>query len=52
VRRTRLVGLQAQLWPDWRSHAFVTNRTGDAVTLDADHRAHAVVELAIRDLKS
>jgi hypothetical protein len=24
VRRTRLVGQQAQLWPDWRHHAFVT----------------------------
>ena len=52
VRRTRLVGPQAQLWPDWRHHAFVTDRPGDAVTLDADHRAHAVVELAIRDLKA
>ena len=51
VRRTRLVGPQAQLWPDWRHHAFVTDRPGDAVALDADHRAHAVVELSIRDLK-
>ncbi len=51
VRRTRLVGKQAQLWPDWRHHAFVTDLTGDAVTVDADHRAHAVIELAIRDLK-
>jgi hypothetical protein len=52
VRRTRLVGEQAQLWPDWRHHAFVTNRAGTAVDLDADHRHHAVVELAIRDLKA
>ena len=52
VRRTRLTGQQAQLWPDWRHHAFVTDRTGDAVDLDADHRHHAVVELAIRDLKA
>lgn len=51
VRRTRLTGSQAQLWPDWRHHAFVTDRPGDAVTLDADHRRHAVIELAIRDLK-
>ncbi len=51
VRRTRLVGTQAQLWPDWRHHAFVTDLAGDAVTVDAQHRAHAVVELAIRDLK-
>ncbi len=40
-----------RLFPDWRHHAFITNRTGDAVVLDRDHRAHAVVELAIRDLK-
>jgi hypothetical protein len=51
VRRTRLVGPQATLWPDWRHHAFVTDRPGTAVELDADHRRHAVVELAIRDLK-
>lgn len=51
VRRTRLVGRQATLWPDWRHHAFVTNRTGTAVELDVDHRRHAVIELAIRDLK-
>ena len=51
VRRTRLVGPQARLWPEWRYHAFVTNRDGDAVDLDADHRRHAICELAIRDLK-
>jgi DDE family transposase len=51
VRRTRLVGRQAQLWPDWRYHAFITNRTGTTVALDGDHRDHAVIELAIRDLK-
>ena len=27
VRRTRLVGAQAELFPDWRYHAFATNRT-------------------------
>ena len=32
VRRTRLVGAQAELWPDWRHHAFLTNRT-DAIEL-------------------
>jgi Transposase DDE domain group 1 len=30
---------------------LVTDRPGTAVELDADHRRHAVVELAIRDLK-
>jgi hypothetical protein len=33
VRRTRLVGAQATLWPDWRHHAFVTDRVGTAVAL-------------------
>jgi hypothetical protein len=52
VRRTRLVGKQAALWPDWRYHVFVTNRSDTDVTLiDREHRHHAVVELAIRDLK-
>jgi hypothetical protein len=53
VRRTRIEGdpkLPA-LFDTWRHHAFVTNRTGDMVELDVDHRAHAVIELAIRDLK-
>lgn len=51
VRRTRLTGTQATLWPNWRHHAFITDRVGDPVALDTDHRAHAVVELAIRDWK-
>jgi hypothetical protein len=51
VRRTRLVGAQAELWPDWRHHAFLTNRTENIKLVEAEHRQHAVVELAIRDLK-
>jgi hypothetical protein len=51
VRRTRLVGAQAQLWPDWRHFAFLTNRTEDIVTVEAEHRDHAVVEQVIADLK-
>jgi hypothetical protein len=51
VRRTRLLGPQATLWPDWRYHPFVTDRQGSAVMLDADHRRHAVCKLTIRDLK-
>ena len=53
VRRTRIEddpNLPA-LFAGWRHHAFVTNREGDPVSLDRDHRAHAVVELSIRDLK-
>ena len=52
VRRTRLTGAaQQRLWPDWRHHAFLTDLDGPAVDVDRFHRHHAVVELAIRDLK-
>ena len=52
VRRTRLTDkVQQQLWPDWRHHAFLTDLTGTTVEVDRFHRQHAVVELAIRDLK-
>jgi hypothetical protein len=51
VRRTKLADPQPALFPVFRYHAFITNRDGDAVSLDADHRCHALVELAIRDLK-
>jgi hypothetical protein len=51
VRRTRITGAQPELFANWRYHAFITDRCGNPVDLDADHRAHAVVELAIRDLK-
>ena len=51
VRRTRLTGKQADLFPDWRYHIVVTNRHEPVVVVDAEHRQHAVVELTIRDLK-
>jgi hypothetical protein len=51
VRRTRLIGVQAELWPDWRHFAFLTNRTDPLSVVEAEHRQHAVIELAIRDLK-
>jgi DDE family transposase len=51
VRRTRLVGEQAELFPDWRHFAFLTNRTEELEVVEAEHRQHAVVELCIRDLK-
>jgi hypothetical protein len=52
VRRTRLTDArQAKLWPDWRHFAFLTDVTGTAVEVDKFHRAHATVELAIKDLK-
>ncbi len=52
VRRSRLVDpTQAQLWPDWRYHTFVTSLDVAVVAADQFHRDHARVELAIRDLK-
>lgn len=53
VRRVRNHhGPQGQLFATWRYHAFVTNLAGPAWALDQQHRAHAVVELSIRDLKA
>ena len=51
MRRTRLVGKQADLFPNWQYFAFATNRTEPLLVVEAEHREHAVVELAIRDLK-
>jgi hypothetical protein len=51
VRRTRLTGPQATLWPNRRHFAFLTDLEGPATDLDAFHRSHAVVELAIDDWK-
>ena len=52
IRRSRLLGAQGELWPNWRYHCFVTDRADlDTVAADANHRGHATVELAIRDLK-
>jgi hypothetical protein len=51
VRRTRLVGAQAELWPDWRHFCLITNRDEDITVVEAEHREHAVVEQVIADLK-
>jgi hypothetical protein len=51
VRRTRLLGAQAELWPEWRHFAFITNRTDDIAIVEAEHRDHAVIEQVIADLK-
>ena len=51
ARRTRLLGAQAELWPDWRHFCFITNRTEDTALVEAEHRDHAVVEQVISDLK-
>ncbi|HEY5044223.1 MAG TPA: IS1380 family transposase [Solirubrobacteraceae bacterium] len=50
VRRVRLVGPQAQLFPTWRHYAALTNRTEALAIVEAEHRDHANVELEIRDL--
>jgi hypothetical protein len=50
VRRTRTLGDQTQLFPDWQYFPFVTNRAEDIALIEAEHRQHAVVELVIRDL--
>ena len=51
VRRTRLLGKQAELWPDWRHFAFITNRSEELTLVESEHRDHAVVEQVIADLK-
>jgi hypothetical protein len=53
VRRVHLHAQeeQGELFAYWRHFAFLTNRSEDMHTVDAEHRDHAEVELAIRDLK-
>src|SRR5204862_2163064 len=53
VRRVHLNAQDEQtaLFPYWRHFAFVTNRSADLHLVDREHRQHAEVELAIRDLK-
>jgi Transposase DDE domain group 1 len=52
VRRVRPTpGSQLALDVVFDYHAFVTDRQGTMLALEADHRDHAQVELVIRDLK-
>ncbi len=52
VRRVKPApGSQLALFEAYEYHAFVTDMEGSAVELDTYHRAHAEVELVIRDLK-
>ena len=44
-------GSQLALFTTYAYHAFVTDRRGDTLTLEADHRRHAEIENVIRDLK-
>ena len=53
VRRVKPTpGSQLALFERYEYHAFITDRSGSAIGLDAYHRAHAEVELVIRDLKA
>ncbi len=52
VRRVRPTpGSQLALLTHYSYHAFITDRLGDTLALEADHRRHAEVEDTIRDLK-
>jgi hypothetical protein len=44
-------GSQLALYTDYGYHAFITNRHGEMLALEAYHRGHAEVENTIRDLK-
>ena len=52
VRRVKPTpGSQLALFANYSYHAFITGREGDTLELEADHRRHAEIENAIRDLK-
>ena len=44
-------GSQLALFASYSYHGFITDRDGDTLELEADHRRHAEIENAIRDLK-
>ncbi|HEX2029458.1 MAG TPA: IS1380 family transposase [Nitriliruptorales bacterium] len=53
VRRVRpTLGSQLALDVVFDYHAILTDRDGQMLEIEADHQAHAVIELAIRDLKA
>lgn len=53
VRRVRPTpGTQLALFTNWDYHAFVTDRTGEMLEFEADHRRHAIIEQSIAELKS
>ena len=52
VRRVKPTpGSQLALFATYSYHAFITDRAGDTLELKADHRRHAEIQNAIRDLK-
>ena len=53
VRRVKPApGSQLALFATYSYHGFITDRDGETLELEADHRRHAEVENAIRDLKT
>ena len=52
VRRVKPTpGTQLALFATYRYHGFITDQDGETLALEADHRRHAEIENAIRDLK-
>ena len=52
VRRVKPTpGSQLALFVNYSYHAFISDRAGELLELEADHRRHAEIENAIRDLK-
>ena len=52
VRRVKPTpGSQLGLFATYSYHGFITDRDGETLELEADHRRHAEIENAIRDLK-
>ena len=52
VRRVKPTpGPQLALFASYSYHGFITDREGETLELEADHRRHAEIENAIRDLK-
>ena len=52
VRRVKPApGSQLALFATYSYHGFITDRDGETLELEADHRRHAEIENAIRDLK-
>ena len=52
IRRVQTTpGSQLALFATYSYHGFITDRDGETLELEADHRRHAEIENAIRDLK-
>jgi len=53
VRRVRPTpGSQLALFTPYSYHAFITDRQGDTLALEADHRRHAEIENTVRQSAS